>query len=110
MAKLTLDRFLKAWKAGNYLKMYKFSQITWKSNHSKNDLKLRFKGLNLDDYSIGHSQSASPSIFAFKVQAKINGVWKTEHEVNVICEEAFYKPSEKGVWGVNPVSATKLFN
>ncbi len=109
-AQQTLERFLKAWKAGNYLKIYKHSQVTWKSNHSKSDIEAMFMDNPIIDYCILDYQGVIlPSREELIIKVKNSqGRWSEPIKVNVLCESAPYKPEPNGAWGVNPISILKI--
>lgn len=106
-AKTTLHQFLKAWKSGNQHRMYKHSQVTWKSTNTARNIEERYNTFSIEDYSIGESKQISEAAFEFNVQVKLQGQWQAEAPVNVICEKVPYIPDKNGVWGVNPISMLK---
>jgi len=102
--KETLVKFLEAWKAKNYNKMFKFSQVTYKSNHSKNEIEKIFSELKLESFEISNTIQSGIAAIKAPVKLKVNG---KEFFVNamIIRETAPYRPSaESGIWGVNPIS------
>lgn len=107
-AKEVLEKYLKAWIKRDPEKMYKHCQITWQSDHSKNELRDLFRDINLEDYSIGNIYEIEGiSLCKIRVHAKINKE-KCAFEAILACETEAYSPREDGKWGVNPVSILKI--
>lgn len=107
-AKEVLEKYLKAWIKRDPEKMYKYCQITWQSNHGKNELRDLFRDINLEDYSIGTvSDIEGIALCKVHVNAKINGE-KCSFNVILACETEAYIPREDGKWGVNPISILKI--
>lgn len=99
-----LEQFLQAWKIGNWDKMYSLCQITWKSNHSKSELKNLLNG-KIKSFNIvsNNFDISLPCIVDYFVKVKVNGKVK-ELSARLLKEKAKMKPDIDGIWGVNPIS------
>lgn len=96
--------FFKGLEKGDINKMFKHCQLTWKSLHTKNDLKLFDYGVK--DFSILDSRKVSSCCVDVDLLLKTD---EKEYKVTArcLCERAAYRPHEKGRWGVNPISVLK---
>jgi hypothetical protein len=89
-----LIEFLQYWKRGNKKQMHSRTSKTWQSRYSKN----AFQGDGLKSFEIGE-EKLNKNVCDFKI--KLNG---EPHTVRLLCEDAEYKASENGDWGVFPGS------
>lgn len=105
-AKISVGRYMRAWISNNIAKMYKNSQITWKSQHNDKVLKELYAGLHLQEFEILGAERAGSCAYKVAVIMKINNETVASC-VNVISETAAYKPEIDGVIGVNPISVLR---
>ncbi len=103
----TIKQFCQAWSKNDYSKMYRLSQITWKSNNTKKYLKRLiiekiqgFKILSVD------FDEKHPCLCDINLQVKHKGKLK-ELKARLIKENKPYSTSEEGTWGVNPISVIR---
>lgn len=99
----TLEKFLKAWMKGNYLKMFKYSQVTWKDVHSAKDLEHLYHFRRLSGYELKAIAESGTAAFSIKIVMIVNNV-SVEKDVMLISETGAMAPCLDGVWGVNPIS------
>lgn len=90
----TLKKFLKSWINQDKKRMHQETTKTWQATHEVDD----FAARDLKSFSIERMTKTGP-VADFEV--KLNG---DLHRCRLVCENAEYKPSESGVWGVNPIS------
>ncbi len=102
----TVVKFMDAWVSGRTAKMFKKTQMTWKSENKESDLEELFEGLKLESYEIIGSRSAGDCAMSVAVKMEINGETVVS-AVNVIFETSAKTPDENGVPGVNPISVLK---
>lgn len=121
--KTILNNYLKAYYKKDWGTMAKLSQITWASNCCKyepvEELKRSLGNILLLDYKVGNfiynEKDVSFDISytaTFKLDLPEEQAATYQCSAMVIKEEAPYKPSIKGQWGVNPISMLrrKLIN
>ena len=107
--KKVIGRFLIAWQKKNWVKMAKYTQLTWRGTFHKNNarrLESWFGLKNLEKWEIINIKfvgDACRDIFVNIDYGK--GIKKIR--AWVICETGPYKPDIKGNWGVNPISCLK---
>lgn len=101
--KVAVERYMRAWSAGNVHKMYKYCQVTWKVEHKNKDLEALYKGLHLQDYEILGIQVSGQAAAKVAVQMMINNE-EVISCVMVIAETSAYTPDPDGIYGVNPIS------
>lgn len=105
-AKKTLELFLEAWKMMDFQKMYDLCQTTWKAEHTKNDLK-KLLPKKIKSYSI-LKENVEMSGVVFVIPFKVKVLSKeTKLTARILREIGPYKPSQKGSWGINPISLLK---
>lgn len=104
--KKTLNRFLRYWVKGNYIKMYRLCQKTWQHNHTQGELKGMLSHLSIEKFDIIGEGDTKEALNKVAVVMVINGE-RVSTYIYLICETAPYKPSLTGVWGVNPISILK---
>lgn len=109
-SKEVLVIFLEAWQAEDFELMFSNSQLTWKEDKKVEDLKAIFdpEAIGLKDFKIVSSTYVSPSAMKYAVDLHMASGDKVLSQVNVICEEAPFKPRAWGDWGVNPVSVMNV--
>ena len=115
----TLFNFLECWKNRQFKKMIEFLQITWKSEHEKKGTDIKdllkeslfgFKELICFEIKAIQPQGIFVDIeviIKYKFQEK---TFTKKIKPRIICETEPYQPSEKGTWGVNPISALREFD
>lgn len=98
-----ITEFCKAWRSLNYAKMYDLCQKTWKSNHTKADLKKlivgRIKGHVIQSSTIQSNNCIGDTELKVKINKKVKQI-----KVRCIKELGARKPSVDGEWGINPIS------
>ncbi len=103
--KIKIEQFLGAWIDNNHIKMYDFTSKTWKSKHSKKQLKellpKRIKSFKVEEIS-----EFSPCIYDVKITLRIGGKIK-KVTARLLCELEPFKPSVDGEFGINPISITR---
>lgn len=106
-AEATLIAFLQAWKDNNHAKMYDLTQKTWRSTHSKKQLKQLING-RIKSFKVLEIREFMPTVYDANVVVKIAGNEK-KITARMICETEPYKASVNGEFGVNPISVVKNF-
>jgi hypothetical protein len=101
-----LTRWLDAIVKKDYVKAYKYSQLTWKAINSKSKLKTLFENMVIHNWKIISSERIAEANQKITIEAEQPGA-TNQAEIQVICETGPYKASVKGRWGVNPISALK---
>jgi len=106
--KRIIGRFLTAWQKKDWVKMVKYTQITWRTLHKNNAQLLEswFGLKNLKKWEIVKIEfigDACRDVFINIDYGK--GIKKIR--ARIICEAGPYKPDIKGEWGVNPISCLK---
>jgi hypothetical protein len=133
-ARQSLTKFMYAWHNKKYNNMYKYCQLTWKSNHSKTELKDMFSNTELLKYEIVQQHPNQAAILRYDIEVDVKVRFKDKtgfvkkileslglsdikpgmvvdgviKKVTVIPENAPYKPDENGTFGVNPISVMKI--
>ncbi len=103
-----MKMFLKYWKKRNFKKMYRYCQKTWRANHTQGELAKLFNKLVLEDFEIVGELKVTLVTTDVELSIKVNGEFRNI-QGRVLCERQPYKPSEDGVWGVNPISVIKHY-
>lgn len=98
--KEVLQDFLYKWKIQDYVGMHELCQETWKVANSVAVLK-KLLPKKIKSFKIVDIEESTECVYDAKVY--INGVNKAVG-IRMICETEPFKPSKKGVWGVNPLS------
>lgn len=101
--KVAVERYMRAWSAGNVHKMYKSCQVTWKCEHKDKVLEALYKSLHLQNYEILGIRISGQAAAKVAVQMTINGE-DVVSCVMVIAETSGYTPDPDGIYGVNPIS------
>lgn len=101
-AQQTIKAFLEAWKLSDYKKMYEYTQKTWKSEHTKNQLK-KLLPKRIKSYRITSITESVPTVYDVDVVVSISGKSK-KITARLICETEPYIASLQGEFGVNPIS------
>lgn len=102
-----LTSFLGAWKDEDYETMFNLSQKTWQQGRKVDNIKVLFQDVKLKDFNIFSYTYVSSAAMRFNVDLVLEG-GKALSIINVICEEAPYKPKAWGDWGVNPISVQNV--
>lgn len=112
--KTILNNFLKAYYKKDWETMAKLSQITWASNcrrEPKIELEKILGNILLLDYKVSNFIYNEkdiafdiPYTATFKLDLLDRKSATYQCSAMVIKEEAPYKPSVKGQWGINPIS------
>lgn len=106
--KRVVGRFLTAWQKKDWVKMLKYTQLTWRTLHKDNTQRLEswFRLKNLEKWEIIKIEfigDACRDVFVNIDYGK--GIKKIR--ARIICETKPYSPDIKGKWGVNPISCLK---
>ena len=106
--KKVTEKFLNNWKKKKWIKMVRYTQLTWRTLHKNNArwLESWFGLKNLNKWEIIKIEfvgDACRDIFVNIDYGK--GIKKIR--ARVICETGSYKPDIEGNWGINPVSCLK---
>jgi len=102
---VVVEKWFEAIMKRDYVRAWQYTQTTYKNNHRKAQLKI-FDNVAINSFKIISSEKITEAHLKVIVEADQNG--KVNHaEVHVICENGPYKPTPKGHWGVNPISALK---
>lgn len=109
-----MTKVIDAWKSEDFNKLYRLSQISWKSGLSKSQarhtLNLSLFGAKIRSANIVHVDQITDVIHTIVLKVTFlkkdmdNGLYS----VNLICEKSAYNPSKDGTWGFNPSSIRKL--
>ncbi|RJQ54068.1 MAG: hypothetical protein C4521_04235 [Actinobacteria bacterium] len=109
-AERALAEYMRSWKARDWAKMLKFTQITWRKGESNpaemisawHDFKT-LKGFKI--LKVKRTTSVANDInYVIWYEAQANKIQSKLVTARVIKEAGAYTPSASGVWGVNPVS------
>lgn len=100
----TMTNWLGAWQDEDWQKMYDYSQKTWKSKHSPEDLSgfIPISGYRVVDVNILGPCLADVT---YDVEVAENN-WQ-RYTARMVKEIGVHKPRENGIWGVNPISALR---
>jgi hypothetical protein len=101
-AKIKVEQFLNAWMDNNHIKMYELTSKTWKSKHSKKQLK-ELIPKRIKAFSISEIKQFSECIYDVDITLRIGGKLK-KVTARLLCELEPYKPSIDGEFGINPIS------
>ena len=106
--KKVIGKFLTNWKKKNWVKMAKYTQLTWRSNHWNNVKWLEgwFWKKDLRKWTITDIKIVGDACRDVYIEIDY-GKGIKEIKARVICETAPYKPSIEGNWGINPISCLK---
>ena len=108
-AKKVIEKFLINWRKKNWVKMLKYTQLTWRGAFRKNNarwLESWFGLKNLNKWEIIKIEFVGDACRDVFVNVDY-GKGIKEIRARVICETGPYKPDIKGNWGVNPISCLK---
>jgi len=109
--KKVVGKFLANWKNKNWVKMARYTQLTWRSNHENNVQLLEgwFGAKPLSKWGITDIIFIGDACRDVYIEIDYGkGIKKIK--ARVICEDEPYKPNIKGTWGINPVSILKEEN
>jgi len=104
-AEYVVSEFFSCWKNGNFGEIDNYVQGTWLYHH--NSFKEMFGHLELTDFYIYDKEIITDcrQEVDFRADIVLDNKTKSMYgKANVICEEAPYKPTPNGKWGVNPLS------
>ena len=109
--KKVIRKFLTAWQKKDWVKMAKYTQLTWRSNHENNIgwLESWFWEKNLKKWEITKIEFVGDACRDVYIDIDYGKEIK-KIKARILCEDAPYKPSIKGTWGVNPISCLKEKN
>lgn len=109
--------FLQAWKQKDWQAMYETCQLTWRSNQLTGEgdpvglpLVLLFGEFPIEGFEVTPIEQGLPAVFDCTVSVKVRGRWTYPVKVRSICENRPYLADAKGQWGVNPISALRIFS
>lgn len=108
--KETAERFWKAVMDRRWVKAFHECQLSWKSSYpiefeGADQLKVMFGHLNFDDVEVIEGAGVSAVVADIIVVLRCERMILCKRNTRLIREEAVYKTSETGTWGVNPISA-----
>jgi len=107
-----ITNYLEAWKHKDWpLMAAQLQQTAFEHGWNAERLKDTYGNINLLSYAVVSDKRVSDSCHHILVSVDIQvgaKVSKRTILANVICEEAPYKPSPTGRWGVNPVSTMRM--
>lgn len=106
--KRVVGRFLTAWQKRDWVKMAKYTQLTWRTLHGDNAKLLgSWFGLkNLNKWEITKTEFVGDACIDVFIDIDYGkGIKKIK--ARVICETGPYEPDIKGKWGINPISCLK---
>jgi len=108
--KKVIGKFLANWKKKNWVKMTRYTQLTWRKNHENNIKWLEgwFWKKDLRKWKIVNTKIIGEACKDVYIEIDY-GEGVKNIKARVICEIAPYKPDIKGIWGVNPISCLKEF-
>lgn len=101
-----LESFFDYWGKCDAISALKQCQLTWINNTREPLQRIRYLivGLELKEYDIKEIKMITP--VSAECEVSINK--GKPAFINLIKEIAPYQPSEKGQWGINPISVLKL--
>ncbi len=109
-----LNGFMNSWKNNNWTTMFDYAQITWKSKHNLELLKMWFGSKDLISFEVLTIKKVSDVCFDITVKVKyllrVSTLKETKVTARVICETDPYEPSIHGRWGVNPEGILRNLN
>ncbi len=106
-----LNRFMEAWKAGDWKGMARACTVTWKADghpgYTSSGWMRTWYGRqpNPERWEISMIVDVGEHAVDMNVTISHAGGTKTTRHVRIIREGNPYAPSPDGTWGVNPVSA-----
>ena len=114
----TIANYLWSWKHGRWDEMVEFTQKSWRSKdrNPAQFLRLQYDFKQLVWAKIGNSENSCPPLFgqgtcvdidvtlSYKIGSRSKVV---KIRPRLVREIAPYQPSNKGTWGVNPISAIR---
>lgn len=106
-AKKQVEIFMTNWKARRFIEMFKNSQITWKKENKKADVKTLFKDLKLESFEILGTKRIGKALIGVATEMRINGETAASN-VMVVFEKGKYRAQPDGVPGVNPISVLRF--
>ncbi|WP_142783361.1 hypothetical protein [Changchengzhania lutea] len=104
-AQTKINSFLQAWKDLDFKKMYALTNKTWKTKHSKSDLK-KLITVRIKSFEIKSIEPISTTMFDADIIV-IAGGHRKKIKARMLCESEAYKPSIDGEFGINPISLTR---
>lgn len=109
-----LNSFMNSWKNSNWTGMFNSTQITWKSRHSLELLKMWFETKDLISFKVLEIVKINDVCFDITVKVKyflrVSTLRESKVTARVICEVDPYEPSIHGKWGVNPGGILRNLN
>ena len=106
--KKIIEKFLINWRKKKWAKMARYTQLTWRNNHSNNTgwLEGWFWKKDLKKWEITKIEIVGKACRDVYINIDYGkGIKKIK--ARVICETGPYKPDIEGNWGVNPISCLK---
>jgi len=106
--KKIIEKFLINWRNKKWAKMARYTQLTWRNNHSNNTgwLESWFWRKNLKKWEITKIKIVGKACRDVFINIDY-GKGTKKIKARVICETGPYKPDIEGNWGVNPISCLK---
>lgn len=101
-AKDATDRFLKAWKRGDWDLASRYVSPSWLASHETEELEA-FGDIPVKSWTIDEVQTYSPVMKDLTVSVVGPGLRQTIR-LRAICERGPHDPHEEGSWGINPSS------
>ena len=107
-----LESYMEAWKAGNFAEMVEYTQLTWRGYQKDPERALQMFHLSITEKLEYYERKTAKSISPVSKDVKVYVEYHTPRGepvkrtlvARVICEKAPLVPSERGTWGVNPIS------
>jgi len=106
-AEYKVSEFFKCWIDRDFEKINEFIQGTWLYHHGEDGFEKMYGQFELTDFYIYDKEIITDcrQEVDFRADIVLGDKPKSMYgKANVICEEAPYKPTPDGEWGVNPLS------
>jgi len=100
-------KLFECWKNKKWKKVDKYLQKSWLKNSRDKEFKKMFSSFEVVDFNIMDKEIITDC--REEVDFRVDMIFRNKQisrygKANTIREEAPYKPSIKGEWGVNPIS------
>lgn len=102
-----LSRFLNAWIAGDWQKVFHHCQKTWAEGKTQKDIECKLSRKPSACEFISHTNLGNVKQ-EIKVKLAFSDGEVTVNRAILVCESAPFSPAAWGEWGVNPVSILQV--
>jgi len=111
--KETIEKFMSAWKNGEYKELHQLCTKTYKVGNTSKQLEA-ILNQNITSFKVGKAEKSTDVVYDVEISVRTKGMRKKAKSKTItarlVKESKPFRPSETGEWGVNPISVLKGIN